>query len=139
LLAGAAALMAFTFLASGAARLTDVGTVHMPPAQAVETLALRFVDQADGGVAIEDARDGSLVHTVAPGTNGFIRATMRGLTRERIRAGIGEGPPFRLTRWSDGTVSLEDSTIGRQIGLDAFGPTNAEAFAQLFASRRNTK
>jgi putative photosynthetic complex assembly protein len=113
--------------------------VHMPPVQAVETLALRFVDQADGGVAIEDARDRSLIHTVAPGTNGFIRATLRGLTRERIREGIGDGPPFRLTRWSDGTVSLEDSTVGRKIGLDAFGPTNADAFAQLFSSRSHPK
>jgi putative photosynthetic complex assembly protein len=139
LLAGAAALLVFAFVASGTARMTDIGTVHMPPAAPVETLLLRFVDQTDGGVGIIDAKDGARIFTVAPGTNGFIRATLRGLTRERIREDVGEVPPFRLTHWSDGTLSLEDATIGRRISLDAFGPTNAEAFAQLFAARSGVR
>jgi len=138
LLLGAAALVGFAFLAVGAGRLTDIGTVHMPEAQPVETLMLRFVDQTDGGVGVLDAEDGKTIYTVQPGTNGFIRATLRGLTRERRRGGIGEEPPFQLTHWSDGTLSLEDATIDRRIGLDAFGPTNAQAFAQLFAARRQT-
>ena len=33
--------------------------------------------------------------------------------------------PFTLTRWSDGTVSLEDTTTSRRVNLDAFGPDNA--------------
>jgi putative photosynthetic complex assembly protein len=139
LLAGAAALLAFAFVATGAARMTDVGTVHMPVAAPVETLLLRFVDDGDGGVGIIDAKDGARIFTVAPGTNGFIRATMRGLTRERLREDVGEAPPFRLTHWSDGTLSLEDVTIGRRVNLDAFGPTNAEAFAQLFAARSRVR
>ena len=139
LLGGAAALVAFAFLATGAARLTDIGTVHMPAAEPVETLMLRFVDQNDGGIAVVDAKDNSRIFTVEPGTNGFIRATLRGLARERRREGVGEGPPFQLTHWNDGTLSLEDATIGRRIGLDAFGPTNAQAFAQLFAARRHAQ
>ena len=139
LLGGAAALVAFTFLASAGARLTDIGTVHMPAAQPVETLSLRFLDQDDGGVAVVDAADNTRLFTVQPGTNGFIRATLRGLARERKREGVGEAPPFELTHWNDGTLSLEDATIGRRIGLDAFGPTNAEAFAQLFAARRHAQ
>ena len=138
LLLGAATLVGFAFLASGAARLTDVGTVHMPAAQPVETLMLKFVDQTDGGVGVVDAKDGKTIYTVQPGTNGFIRATLRGLARERRRAGIGEEPPFQLTHWDDGTLSLEDASVDRKIGLDAFGPTNAQAFAQLFAARRET-
>lgn len=134
-LMGAGALVLFAFLAAATARVTDVGTVHMPEAKPVETLALRFVDQNDGGVAVIDARDGVRIYTVQPGTNGFIRATLRGLTRERRREGVDEVPPFQLTRWDDGTLSLEDAAIGRRIGLDAFGPSNAGAFAQLFAAR----
>ncbi len=137
-LAGAGALVLFTFIAAGTARLTDMGTVHMPPAVAVETLMLRFADLPDGGVAVVDAEDGKTIYKVQPETNGFIRATMRGLTRERVRDGVGEQPPFILTHWNDGTLSLEDATIGRRIGLDAFGPTNAQAFAQLFADRRHS-
>ena len=138
LLGGAAALIAFTFLASGFAHITDIGAVHMPVAQPVETLRLRFVDDTDGGVGVIDAGDGKRIYTVQPGANGFIRATLRGLTRERRRVGVGEEPPFRLIHWNDGTLSLEDSTVGRKIGLDAFGPTNAQAFAQLFAARSQT-
>jgi putative photosynthetic complex assembly protein len=137
-LLGAGAMVAFTFFAAGAAHMTDIGTVRMPPAVAVETLELRFADLQDGGVAVIDAEDGKTIYKVQPGTNGFIRATLRGLTRERLREGIGEQTPFTLTHWNDGTLSLEDATIGRRIGLDAFGPTNAQAFAQLFADRRHS-
>jgi putative photosynthetic complex assembly protein len=132
---GAATLVGFALLASGAARMTDLGTLHMQRGAAAATLQLRFEDQDDGGVAVRDAGDGKVIYVVAPGTNGFIRATLRGLTRERIRSGVGGETPFALIRWSDGTMSLEDSTTGRKIALDAFGPTNAAAFAQLFAAR----
>ena len=67
-----------------------------------------------------------------------MRATLRGLAHERLRSGIGEATPFLLTRWSDGRMSLDDATTGRSVALDAFGQTNAEAFAKLFvAGERN--
>lgn len=138
LLAAAGALVLFTFLASGLARLTDIGAVHMPVVAPAATLQLRFQDQPDGGVAVIDSKDGKEIYRVQPGSNGFIRATIRGLTRERLREGVGEIPPFALTRWSDGTLSLEDSSIRRRIDLDAFGPTNSQAFAQFFAARSQT-
>jgi putative photosynthetic complex assembly protein len=88
---------------------------------------------------VVDASDGKIIYTVAPGTNGFIRATVRGLAQEREREGIGRETPFTLTHWSDGTMSLADSAIGRRISLDAFGPTNAGAFAQLFSARSSAQ
>lgn len=136
ILAGAAGLIGFAVLAVGFSVVADVGKDRMPTLQTQEQLALRFEDRDDGAVAVRDAADGKVIHVIAPGTNGFIRATMRGLTRERIRSGVGAEPPFLLTHWSDGTISLEDKTTGRRIGLDAFGPTNSAAFAQLFTSRR---
>ena len=129
---GALGLALFSLLAAGAGRLSDVGTVHMPAARAVEALSLRFYDEPDGGVAVRDARDGALVYTVAPGTNGFIRGALRGLVRERKLSGVGDATPFTLTRWSDGRMSMADAATGRNIDLDAFGPTNAQAFAQMF-------
>jgi putative photosynthetic complex assembly protein len=134
-LVGAASLVLFALVATGVARLADIGTVHMPAAKAVETLALRFEDRDDGGVSVRDADDGKVIYIVAPGTNGFIRATLRGLVRERKLSRIGDATPFTLTHWSDGTLSLEDPATGRHVALDAFGPTNAEAFARLFAAR----
>ena len=132
---GAAALIGFAVLAVGFSVASDVGATHMPNVPAQERLALRFEDRDDGAVLVRDAETGRSIYVVAPGTNGFIRATMRGLTRERMRAGVGAEPPFLLTHWTDGTITLEDKTTGRKIGLDAFGPTNAQAFAQFFTTR----
>ena len=75
------ALIVFTVLATGLGRWSDVGSVHMPTAYAVETLFLQFEDLDDGGVAIRKAQDHSLLFKVEPGTNGFIRGTLRGLVR----------------------------------------------------------
>lgn len=134
-LRGAAVLIGFALIAAGVAHRTDIGTLHMPAAQAVETLALRFEDRADGSVAVREAA-GDVIYVVQPGAYGFIRSTLRGLARERRRADLDATTPFVLTRWSDGTVSLEDPDIRRRLNLDAFGPDNARAFAQLFDERR---
>lgn len=134
---GAAGLVLFTMAAAGGARLSDIGTQHRPPARSVAQLELRFVDGQDGSVAVRDATRDETIYRVEPGTNGFIRATLRGLVRERKRSGIGDDTPFQLTRWSDGGMSLNDPTTGRGVSLEAFGPTNAEAFAQLFTARSN--
>ncbi len=138
LLLGASALVIFSLVCVWAARMTDIGTVHMPKSKVVEALYLNFEDTDDGGVAVRDASDDKVIYKVQPGTNGFIRATVRGLVRERKREDIGATTPFTLTHWSDGTMSLQDPTTGRRVSLEAFGPTNAQAFAQLFAARRAT-
>jgi putative photosynthetic complex assembly protein len=132
------ALVGFALAASGFVRLTGMGDVEMTETKAVEALHLRFEDRPDGSVLVKNADDGRAIYRVMPGTNGFIRATMRGLAMERKRDGIGEEKPFFLIHWADGTVSLEDPTTARKIDLDAFGPTNAKAFAQLFAARRQS-
>lgn len=138
LLTGAAMLVLFSLVASGFARMSDVGTLHMPAQQAVDVLSLRFEDRADGSVAVRDAADDRVIFSVEPGTNGFIRSTLRGLARERRRSGLDAATPFTLTRWSDGTVSLDDRATGRGVSLDAFGPSQARAFAQLFTARGTT-
>lgn len=135
-LIGAAALVAVALLSSSVARVTGIGTTQMPDAAVVESRDLLFEDRADGAVAVHDAGDGELVMVLAPGTNGFVRGAMRGLARERKRQEVGMMPPFRLIRWSDGRLSLQDPTTAREIYLEAFGPTNADSFAQLLISWR---
>ncbi len=135
LLRAALALIIFAVLATALGRWSDVGAVHMPEAYAVETLLLEFEDLQDGGVAIRQSQTHRLLYKVEPGTNGFIRGTIRGLARERLRSGIGPDHPFILTHWNNGSISLLDDTTGRRIDLDAFGVTNAQAFAQLFAAQ----
>ncbi|NDA46215.1 MAG: photosynthetic complex assembly protein [Alphaproteobacteria bacterium] len=133
------ALILFAVLATGLGRWSDVGAVHMPSAYAVEKLLLKFEDLDDGGVAIRRAQDQSLLFKVEPGTNGFIRGTLRGLARERLRSGLGAEQPFVLIHWNNGSISLQDESTGRRVDLDAFGITNAQAFAQLFLIERAMK
>jgi len=134
----AGALVLFALTAASVVRIA-----HIPPAaspvlmreqagiRAVKSRDLRFVDRADGAVVIEDVK-GGVASVVVPGQQtGFIRGVMRGLARERRAHGIGDGPPFKLTLWQDGELSLVDSATGRAIELTAFGSTNRATFAAL--------
>ena len=131
---GAAALIALTLVGASAARLTGFGKTPEPHASAVQILSLRFDDQQNGSVLVRRESDRAVIYTIAPETNGFMRATLRGLAQERRRSGISDAAPFLLTRWSDGRMTLEDDTTGRNVALEAFGETNAGAFARLFVA-----
>lgn len=133
-LAGAA-LILFALAAVTTVRLTGVGGTHIKLPAAVESRDLRFEDGQKGAVLVFDAGDHQLVDTLAPGSNGFIRVVMRGLARERKLGDIGAQPPFRLTRYSGGEITLTDTSTGKQIDLGAFGSTNTEAFARLLNLR----
>jgi putative photosynthetic complex assembly protein len=137
-LIAAGVLIVFALAVTFYGRTTDVGVVHMPAMQAYQTVRLHFVEQDDGGIAINDASDGAALAQIAPGANGFLRSMMRGLVRARNRNNIGPEAPFTLTRWANGTMSLTDETTGRRIDLDAFGATQAETFAKIFPARKAT-
>jgi putative photosynthetic complex assembly protein len=104
--------------------------IRNPDAPAVAVRELRFEDQADGSIAVTDARSGQLVHRYT-GEQGFVRGVLRGLARERQRAGQGAQPPFELIARADGRLTLKDPVTGRLVDLESFGPLNAGAFAQL--------
>ena len=117
-----------------AVRFTGVGAVHVPDAAAVSVREFRFEDRPDGSIVVLDASGKQLIDTVAPGTNGFLRGTMRGLARERKRQGVGPELPFRMIGRADGKLTLEDPGTGRRVDLGSFGPTNAAVFAQIMVS-----
>jgi putative photosynthetic complex assembly protein len=100
---------------------------------------LRFEDTPQGAIRISDARTGATVTDLAPGTGGFVRATLRGFARER-RAAEAPGPesPFRLTAWSDGRLTLEDPATGRFVDLGAFGPSQVESFTNILLAQGGT-
>jgi putative photosynthetic complex assembly protein len=128
---GAGALVISSLLIVGVARLTGYDPAKPPQSAVVEQVNLRFEDRPDGAVLIYDAADGQLADTLPPGTNGFVRGVLRGLVRERNADHIGPLPPFSLTRWADGRLSLDDPSTGRHVDLEVFGPTNAGAFADI--------
>lgn len=98
-----------------------------------KTRELRFEDAADGSVRITDAASGQLIKLVDEDTQsgGFIRGVLRGLARERRMHGVGSGPPFTLTLWQDGSLSLGDSATGREVELGGFGADNRAVFVAL--------
>lgn len=102
----------------------------------VATLALNFVDEADGGVLVVEGETGALLVRLGVGEGGFVRSTMRGLARERTRRSISREPPFLLQRLADGALVLSDPQTRKHIGLDAFGRANAASFAIFLDHRR---
>lgn len=106
--------------------------VNVPDAKLVAERDLRFFDRDDGAVVVSSGRDGHEV-AVFKGEQGFLRGTMRGFVRTRHLDGIGPEPVFRLARWSDGRLTLDDPSTGQHVELLAFGPTNAGVFAPLLA------
>ncbi len=130
-LIGAGLLIGFSIALAAAYRLSGTHDLG-PQSNALAARELRFADQADGGVRVIDAGDGHTVAVLPPGTNGFLRATLRGLARERRREEEpGLQTPFRLTAWTDGRVTLDDLATGRRVELEAFGQTNEAVFARL--------
>ncbi len=138
-LALAGALVLFAVAAVSVVKIAGIPAEASPAAlraqneiAKVASRDLRFLDRADGAVVIEDVGNGGEAGVIRPGEKtGFIRGVMRGLARERRSHGIGNAPPFNLTLWKDGELSLTDSATGRQIELNSFGATNRAAFAAL--------
>lgn len=112
-------------------RLTGTDINSLTPVRPAETRLLRFVDRPDGSVAVYGAPNDTLVALLPGGTNGFLRATMRNFARARRASGIGPGAPFRLIAGTDGRLVLEDPSTATSIDLEAFGQTNAAAFANF--------
>jgi putative photosynthetic complex assembly protein len=134
-LLGAAALVGLALVSAATGRVTGIGVTGAPTAAPVSSRDLRFEDRGDGAVAVYDADTGTVVDVLPPGSNGFLRGVLRGLARDRKRQEIGAEPPFRLTRWADGRLSIEDTATQQRIELASFGPTNATAFARLLDDR----
>ena len=133
----AAALLTLSIAWIGLTRLQAPVPITSEPSSAVAVRNLRFQDQADGGIVVTDADTGLRVTTIAPRTGEFIRITMRGLAHARKRSDADQSVPFRLTYAADGRLTLKDPATGRLIELEAFGETNAGAFAQLLAAPEN--
>lgn len=141
----AGGLVFFALAATTLVRITGTPATASPVAlRSAENVApvasrdLRFTDRADGAVVIEDVGRGGVASLIAPGQEtGFIRGVMRGLARDRHMRGIGDQPPFTLTLWQNGQLSLTDTATGRSVELTAFGASNRAAFAALLPATKS--
>ena len=124
------AIALVTVLGVSSARFFGYDPSYGHPAS-VASRELRFADQDDGGILVTDAATGQSVGQLSPGSNGFVRATMRGLANARKLRGAGSDVPFTLAAHPDGALTLVDPVTGRTLDLSAFGETNMEAFARF--------
>jgi len=102
-----------------------------PAARMLATRTLSFNDAPDGAVVVTDATTGASVAHLAPGTNGFIRSTLRAMAHEGHAAHAAPQHPFVLSAFADGRLTLDDPTTGERLDLEAFGTLNAAAFTAL--------
>ncbi|WPZ36822.1 photosynthetic complex assembly protein PuhC [Thalassobaculum sp. OXR-137] len=128
-LIAAGILVAVSIALAGATRLEGGYIIAPPAAEQAESRALIFRDLPDRGIAVIDGTTGAPIADLAPGTHGFIRGMLRGLSRDRFVHGIGADVPFTLTRWSDGRYSLSDPATGSILHLAAYGFANVHEFA----------
>jgi putative photosynthetic complex assembly protein len=137
-LIAAGGLVLLTLVITGATRIARLNAPPVSPMASLPapatTLDIVFVDEPGGAVSLREYGSNRLVLVLQPGEDGFIRSVVRGLARERRSRGIGAEPPFRLSQWSNGRLQLEDTGTGRILDLQAFGPTNREAFARVLTA-----
>jgi putative photosynthetic complex assembly protein len=123
------ALLALTILGAATVRMTGSANV-MPDADVVASRSLRFEDRPDGSVAVISAKSGLELQRIE-GESGFVRGALRGLARERRRAGMGPEQPFVLTAHADGRITLLDPVTERRIDLASFGAINPQPFVAM--------
>jgi len=130
-LAAAGALVLVSLLAVASMRLAGAPPLAVAPSPVTAERQLHFSDASGGGVDVTDSRSGRQIAHLVPGADGFIRATLRSLVRERRLQQLGPEAPFVLSSHVDGRLTLADPATGRRVNLEAFGPDNAGAFARL--------
>jgi putative photosynthetic complex assembly protein len=140
----AGGVIAFALISVGMVRLTGNGPDQLAAAatltlaQSKQTRALRFEDRPDGSIAVIDGATGVPLVSVQ-GEQGFLRGTLRALTRERRARGLGAEVPFQLISRADGGMTLLDPLTSQRVDLDSFGPTQVAAFAPLLTATSATR
>lgn len=125
---GAFALLAFSVVAIIFGQTTGIGTVRVDHGDPVAIRDIVIAKQADETVTVIDANTGEMIRRFAAEEGGFVRGSLPAFNRMREVAGEPVDAPFRLIRWQNGAVSISDTTNGRRIFLNAFGPDHAAQY-----------
>lgn len=135
-----ALIVGFSMIALSVAAATYKGRISpdapaaLPASQVTAVRALRFEDAKNGQVIVIDGTTNEVIERLDVGTNGFLRATLRGLARVRMARSKGAETPFIVQRHATGQVLLVDPVTERFIDLRAFGPTNSAVFIRYLES-----
>mgnify|MGYP006171252679 FL=1 len=107
--------------------------------KAADAVTLRFFDEDDGTVRVEDGATAQVLGSFGPGEGGFIRATVRSLVHQRRIRGEGPAVPFTLTRWENDTLTLSDPVTGRSVEVSSFGPDNRAVYENLLPAKEGAR
>lgn len=132
-------LVGFAFLVTLLGVTTGIGTDKTDFGRPAAIRDVVFSGSLATALSVIDAGSGEVIATFGEGEGGFVRGSMRALKRIRFVSGAGTdfNAPYRIIRWENGAVSLSDTSTGERMVLNAFGPDNAAAFAQLIDLRGN--
>ena len=134
------ALMVATVAFCAFGHATGVGRTIATAPVTVMTRDLVFTENDDKTLTVRDAGHGDqIVSNFDAEDAGFIRALVRGMTRNRTRYGEPAVGAFRVSLGQDGGVWLQDIGTHQNIDLRAFGPTQVQAFAQFVRPEQVTR
>jgi putative photosynthetic complex assembly protein len=100
-------------------------------AQVANQRSLRFFDEANGIVRVEDGASGEVLGRFGPGEGGFIRASVRSLVHQRRIRGLGAEVAFELIEWDNDSYTLLDPATERTVEVGNFGPDNRAIFVNI--------
>ncbi|MEP6780693.1 MAG: photosynthetic complex assembly protein PuhC [Gemmatimonadaceae bacterium] len=130
ILAGSFALVVIALAA--VARLSGNGTLgEQPHATMIASRALVFTDRPDGSIGVYDSQHQVELESLPGGNGGFVRGTLRAMARQRRLSNVGPELPFYLAKWSDGRLTLDDSSTRTHLELNSYGSTNEESFEKV--------
>lgn len=92
---------------------------------------LRFFDEPDGTVRVEDGASAEVLGRFGAGEGGFIRASVRSLVHQRRIRGEGSAVAFDLIEWDTGALTLHDPVTDTSVEASSFGPDNRAIFANM--------
>lgn len=129
---GGAALMIVTVVFCAFGHATGIGRTSEPAPVPVASRDLVFSENPDQTLTVRDAGDGGRVLKGFDAEDaGFIRALVRGMTRNRAMHGEPAVGAFRVSLSRDGGIWLQDLGTEQNVDLRAFGPSQVQAFAQF--------
>lgn len=131
-LIGASLLVVLVFGVAIQARISGQTASREPVSTVALQRDVRFDPQADGTISVFDVGQNREVARLSPDKNGFIFGMMRGIKQKRDVAHTDPATPFRITKWQDGRMTLDDPSTGMHVAVSSFGPTQVESFQQLF-------
>jgi len=125
------ALLLFTLLVVGYARLSDMPLLGVPDSSPiVKEIVLQFHKNQDGSIVILNEEGVEIINS-GIGPNGFVSVVYSGFSYERKKKNISNNGPVKLVQHQDGRLTIVDDSTSWDMHLNSFGAMNVAVFGKL--------